>query len=125
MRKLNSGKNKSKISLAVRLESNSMLSACLDKGFCSRSHNVQQNGRSLIPIFRRLFAALYAGDYIYKIYTVLHTRVHLWNPNGNFQNHEKRFRIVKYFLIFAVLFSMFYSFFTILIQNSQILIFLI
>ena len=64
MRKLNIGKNKSKISLAVRIESNSMLSACLDKGFCSSSRNVRQNGRSLIPIFRRLFAALYAGDYI-------------------------------------------------------------
>ena len=62
--KFQSGKTKSKISLAVRIESNSKLSACLDKGFCSRSHIIRQNGKSLIPIFRCLLAALYAGDYI-------------------------------------------------------------
>ena len=50
--KFQSGKTKSKISLAVRIESNSMLSACLDNGFCSRSHNIRLNGYSRIPIFQ-------------------------------------------------------------------------
>ena len=34
------------------------------RGFCSRSHDLRQNGNSLIPIFKRLLAALYAVDYI-------------------------------------------------------------
>ena len=60
----NTRENDAQIQFREKTKYSGMLSACLDKGFCSSSRNVRQNGRSLIPIFRRLFAALYAGDYI-------------------------------------------------------------
>ena len=52
----NTRENDAQIQFREKTKYSGMLCACLDKGFCSRSHNVQQNGRSLIPIFRRLFA---------------------------------------------------------------------